>query len=94
MFSKSIGGNQDLSGMNAQAARYMPSPATAASVHRDPRAGRAVQQPLQMEAGELIVRALADLRREGRQRAGIARFQLGEGLQIARRRRIVVLLPG
>ena len=51
------------------------------SVEADPRSLGAVQQAFEVEAGELVVRAFADLRREGRKRAGVAGFQLGERLR-------------
>ena len=40
------------------------------SIHGNPRAGGAVQQPLQVKAGELIVGVFADMRRKRRQRTG------------------------
>ena len=64
----------------------------APSVHGDPCAGCTVQQPLEMEAGELIVGVFTNMRCKGRDRAGIARFQLGKRLQITLCRGILVLL--
>jgi len=55
----------------------------APSVHRDPRPGCAIQEPLEVEAGKLIVSVLTDMRRERRHCAGIAGFQLGKCVQIA-----------
>ena len=62
------------------------------SVEADPRSLGAVEQAFEVEAGELVVRAFADLRGEGRKRACVAGFKLGERLEIARRRRIAILL--
>ena len=53
------------------------------SIHRNPCARRAVQKPLQVKAGELIIRVLANMGRKRRQRTGIVRFQLGKGVEIA-----------
>ena len=63
-----------------------------ALVHNDPRAGRTVQQPLEVKAGKLIIGVLANMRCKGCHRAGIAGFQLGKRLQITLRRGIFVLL--
>jgi hypothetical protein len=40
-------------------------------VHRDPRAGRAIQEPLEVKAGKLIISSLTNMRSEGRDRARI-----------------------
>ncbi len=61
-------------------------------VHLDARAARAVEQPLEVEAGEVIGGIFADMGGEGRHGAGIAGFQLGKGLEIALGRRVVILL--
>jgi hypothetical protein len=63
-----------------------------ALVHNDPRAGRTVQQPLEVKAGELIVGVFPNMSRKGGHRTGIARFQLGKGLKITLCRGIFVLL--
>ena len=49
-------------------------------IQGDLRSGCAIQQPLEMEAGKLIIGVLANMRREGRHCAGVAGFQLGERL--------------
>jgi len=38
-------------------------------IHRDPNSAGAIQQPLEVEAGERVIRMLADMRREGGDRA-------------------------
>ena len=43
-------------------------------IQDDPRAGCAIQQPLEVEAGQLIVSAPANMRGESRHCAGVARF--------------------
>ena len=63
----------------------------AALVQGNPCSGRAIQQPLEVEARELIVRLLADMRCECGDCAGIAGLQLGKGLQIALCRWVFVL---
>ena len=45
-----------------------------------------------MKAGELIIGVFPNMRCKGCHRAGIARFQLGKGLEITPCRRICVLL--
>ena len=45
----------------------------------DPRAGRAIQQPFEVEAGKLIIGALADMRSKGCDCARVARFHLVKG---------------
>src|SRR5271169_4105267 len=53
--------------------------------HRNPRARRAVQKPLEVEACEMILRLLANMRCEGRDGAGIAGLQLGKCIEVIRR---------
>ena len=62
------------------------------SVHRDPGAGRAIQQPLEVETGKLIVSVLSNMSREGRYCASVAGFELSKGLEITLYRGIFVLL--
>ena len=61
-------------------------------IHDDARAGRAVQQSLQVKARELIIRPLADMRRKCGECRRIARFEFRKRIQVATRCRIVVLL--
>ena len=61
------------------------------SIHRNPRTCRAVQQPFQVKAGQLIIRVLANMGRKRRQRTRIICFELGKGVEIAGGRRGVVL---
>ena len=61
-------------------------------IHNDPRAGRTVQQPLKVKAGELIVSMFPDMGRKSRHRTRIAGFQLGKRLKITLCRGIFVLL--
>ena len=68
------------------------APAPWPLVHNDLRARRTIQQSLEMKAGELIIGVFPNMRGKGCHRAGIARFQLGKGLEITLCRRICVLL--
>ena len=61
-------------------------------VHDDPCTCCTVQQPLEVKAGELVLSVLADMRRKGRHRTGIARFEFGKCLQIGCRIGILILL--
>ena len=61
-------------------------------IHDDTRAGRAVQQSLQVKVRGLIIRPLADMRRKGGECRRIVRFEFRERIQVAIRCRIVVLL--
>src|SRR5665213_1190936 len=54
----------------------------APSVHRNPGAGGAVQEPFEMETCELVLRLLADMGCESSDRAGVIGLQLGECIQI------------
>ena len=68
------------------------SRATAFLFHRDPRTGCPIEQPLEMEACELIVGMLADVRCESRNCTGIGSLQLSERIQVTRCRRVFELL--
>jgi hypothetical protein len=68
------------------------APAPWPLVHNDLRARRTIQQSLEMKAGELIIGVFPNMRCKGGHRAGIARFQLGKGLEITLCRGICVLL--
>ena len=46
-------------------------------VHDDPRAGRTVQEPFEVKAGELIISVFPNVRRKGSHRTRIASLQLG-----------------
>src|SRR5262245_23044425 len=59
--------------------------ATARLIHGDARPDFAIQQPLEVEAGKLIIRSFTNMRCEGGDGAGIARFQLGKCLEITLR---------
>ena len=61
-------------------------------VHRDSRSGGSVQETLQVEACQLIIRMLSDLGRKGGHGPRIARLQLGKCLQVTFRGGIVGLL--
>src|SRR5674476_527040 len=63
----------------------------ASLIHGDPRAGCAIQQPLEVKAGKLIISILTNMRCECRDCAGVARFQFGKGLQITLCRGIIAL---
>ncbi len=52
----------------------------------------AIQQPLEVEARQLVLRLLADIGGEGRNRAGIVGFELGEGIQVSLGGGVVILL--
>ena len=52
--------------------------------HVDPRSDAAVEQALQVILGERIAPAVPDQGGEGGNRAGIARFELGEGGDVSR----------
>ena len=54
-------------------------------VHDDARPDFAIQQPLEVEAGKLIIRSFTNMRGEGGDGAGIARFQFGKCLEITLR---------
>jgi len=60
-------------------------------VQDNPRAGCAIQQPLDVEAGKLILRLYTNMRCEYRDCTGVARFQFAKCLQITPRRGIFVL---
>src|SRR6202034_188489 len=62
-------------------------------VHCDPRTRCAVKKSLQVKAGKLVVRPLADVGCKSRHRTGIARFEFGKGLEIGLRRSILILFP-
>ena len=62
-----------------------------ALVHNNPRAGRTIQQPLEVKAGELIISVSPNMRCKGSHRAGIACFQFGKRLEITLRRGVFVL---
>ena len=47
-------------------------------VQGDPRPGRTIQQPLEMEAGKLIISVLANMRCEGRDGVRVGGFKLGK----------------
>ena len=68
------------------------NPVTYGLVRNDLRARRTIQQSLEMKAGELIIDVFPNMRCKGCHRAGIARFQLGKGLEITLCRGICVLL--
>ena len=53
------------------------------SLQGDPHAGRAIQQPFEMGARELVVRMLTNVRCKRGQGTGIAGLQLGKSVQIA-----------
>jgi hypothetical protein len=55
------------------------------------RARRTIQQSPETKAGELIIGVFPNMRCKGCHRAGIARFQLGKGLEITLCRGICVL---
>ena len=61
-------------------------------LHNDPRAGRTVQQPLEVKAGELIIGVFPNMRCKTRHRTGIAGFQFGKRLKITLCRGVFVLL--
>ena len=61
-------------------------------VHNDPRAGRTVQQPLEVKAGELIICVFPNMGCKSRHGTGIAGFQFGKRLEITLGRGIFVLL--
>src|SRR5215467_6776115 len=65
--------------------------ATARLVHDDARPDFAIQQPLEVEAGKLIIRSFTNMRGEGGDGAGIARFQFGKCLEITLCRSVFVL---
>ena len=70
----------------------MPFSLTTPLIHNDPRAGRAVQLPFEVEAGELIICVFPNMRCKSGHRAGIAGFQFGKRLEITLCRGIFVLL--
>jgi hypothetical protein len=49
-------------------------------IHRDPNSAGAIQQPLEVEAGERVIRMLADMRREGGDRARRCMVRLLAGM--------------
>ena len=75
-------------GDNLQSRRVGATPL----VHGDPRAGCTIQQPLEVEAGKLIISALTNMPGECRNCAGVACFQFGKCLQITLCRGIFVLV--
>ncbi len=60
-------------------------------VHSDPSAGRTVQQPLEMKAGQLIISMFPNMGCKSRHRTRIAGFQFGKRLKITLCRGIFVL---
>ena len=70
----------------------MPFSLTTPLIHNDPRAGRTVQQPLEVKAGELIISVFPNMGCKTGHRAGIAGFQFGKRLEITLCRGIFVLL--
>jgi hypothetical protein len=54
--------------------------------HRNAGTRCAVQEPLEVKAGELIISVFPNMRRKGSHRAGIACFQFGKCREITLRR--------
>ena len=68
------------------------SPVAYGLVHDNPRAGRTVQQSLEVKAGELIIGVLSNMGCKGGHCTVIAGFQLGKRREIILSRRVFILL--
>ena len=61
-------------------------------IHRDPRALGSIEQPLEMESRQAILRLLTDMSRKGRNCTCVLSFEQGIRVEIAFSRRIIELL--
>src|SRR4249920_281715 len=67
--------------------------AWATSLQRNSRAFFPVQEPLEVKAGELVLRIAPDMRRKCCHRSGVVRLELGKCFQITLRRRAPEFFP-